>query len=472
VISVDDMDPAAKLEALAAAFPDLAFVIDEEGYYVDVFVGPETDDLPSSDPSDLVGKHLSDVFPPEKAAELERPLERAVETGDLQTVEYELALDDGRRWFEGRLRAVDMPDSDRRHAIWVARDVTERRRSERRLARERDYRTKMLDAVGDLFFVLDESGCFVDWNESLRSVSGYDDGDLASLDVLTLFPDHEAEVVERTFDEALDAGLAETEANLRTRAGDRIPFEFVVSPFETAGGETLLVGIGREITRRKEREQQVQVLGRVLRHNLRNEMNVVEGVTARIADQVPAAAAEELDQVECAVNDLLSTAEKAHRVADMLDGPATRERVDLTALVDRAVAPYRSTYPDADLALDLPDEAWAWVAPQFSQAVGELVENALEHGGDPATVTVGVERTADAARLSVRDDGPGIPEIELSALRGRHEPTALNHGSGLGLWLVDWVVRRSRGELTFRLPDDCGTVARVDLRPASPPDEE
>jgi len=69
-----------------------------------------------------------------------------------------------------------------------------------------------------------------------------------------------------------------------------------------------------------------------------------------------------------------------------------------------------------------------------------------------------VVSTADDL-LSISDNGPGIPEAEL-AVRERGEETALQHGSGIGLWVVEWVISRSAGTLAFETDAD-GTDVTV-----------
>jgi Signal transduction histidine kinase len=71
-----------------------------------------------------------------------------------------------------------------------------------------------------------------------------------------------------------------------------------------------------------------------------------------------------------------------------------------------------------------------------------------------------VTRHGQFWRLSVADDGPGIPDDERMVLN-RATETSLEHGSGLGLWLAKWLVDASGGGLTFAVDD--GTVARVDI---------
>lgn len=96
-------------------------------------------------------------------------------------------------------------------------------------------------------------------------------------------------------------------------------------------------------------------------------------------------------------------------------------------------------------------------AAQLAQALRNLVDNALRHGGDPAQVAVSVEdRTPDAfgrnIALSVCDNGPGIAPAHVPRLTERfyrvdgHRSRALG-GTGLGLAIVKHVVGRHRGRL-------------------------
>ena len=60
--------------------------------------------------------------------------------------------------------------------------------------------------------------------------------------------------------------------------------------------------------------------------------------------------------------------------------------------------------------------------------------------------------------VTVRDRGPGVPDHELAVIRDGDE-SALEHGSGLGLWIVQWGVTATGGEIAFDTSD--GTTATV-----------
>jgi len=96
-----------------------------------------------------------------------------------------------------------------------------------------------------------------------------------------------------------------------------------------------------------------------------------------------------------------------------------------------------------------------------------LVENGLEHGvkADPSAEQVRINTyEADGKTvIEVEDDGPGIPEDELAVL-DRHGESALEHGSGVGLWLVDRIVEYSEATIEFETRP--GTTARIHLEQA------
>lgn len=125
-------------EILATTLPDEAFLIDEDGVYLDATVRPEATELYTATSADLLGEHLSDVFPEETTTDLISCLESALETGEVQSIEYQYAGVDGTRWYEGRIMPIDERIDGKRATVWLARDITERARRERELRERRD----------------------------------------------------------------------------------------------------------------------------------------------------------------------------------------------------------------------------------------------------------------------------------------------------------------------------------------------
>lgn len=224
------------------------------------------------------------------------------------------------------------------------------------------------------------------------------------------------------------------------------------------------VWVCRDVTGREERDQRLRVLNRVLRHDTRNALNVVLGRTDRLADRL-GGDDEDVAAILAAAENLLETSEKARKLEDALERDAADD-VAVDELVRAQVAAVREDHPDADFEVSVTCDAR--VDERLRLAVRELLENSVEHAsasdegpahssqdgeagvqtgdtddtGDTPEVKVSV--TPDPLSVRVSDDGPGVPEHERRALSGVEE-TALQHGSGLGLWLVYWAVRQTGG---------------------------
>lgn len=112
----------------------------------------------------------------------------------------------------------------------------------------------------------------------------------------------------------------------------------------------------RDVTERKNREQRLSVLTRVLRHNLRNDMNLVNGHASTLAEQLEGDAAERAAEIESVAIDLVELSEKARNVEEMLastSGDSTRET--FAAIVGETVDDVTRRYPDVDFSVDLED---------------------------------------------------------------------------------------------------------------------
>jgi signal transduction histidine kinase len=233
----------------------------------------------------------------------------------------------------------------------------------------------------------------------------------------------------------------------------------------------------------RERTQRLEVLYRVLRHNLRNQLSVLltyADVVAEVTDddEVRAAAGSILD----AGRRLTNLSERARQIETALEADQEPTSVEATGLVSGVVDDLREAYPDVELGTSLPDEAWAVALPSLRLAVESVCENACEHNdADDPWVDVSVETLGRAAagpvgedstgsgsvedgrvRIAIADNGPGIPEGDRAAIREGRE-TELEHASGLGLWLAYWIVDGSGGELRFEDREPRGTVVEIDL---------
>ncbi|MEF8820856.1 MAG: PAS domain S-box protein [Halovenus sp.] len=239
--------------------------------------------------------------------------------------------------------------------------------------------------------------------------------------------------------------------------------QLTVAPVRDDSGEVVnYVGFQQDVTDRKQREKQLEVLGRVLRHNIRNEMNVVQGWAETIK-----AGTEDVDGPEQIIRksqQLTELAEKERAITELLLEAPQSVEVDLADLLAHIEYKLRTEYPEAEIAIDCPAQVTVAVSGEFEQALEELVTNAIVHNdATDARVSVTATVTDDATTIDVVDNGPPIPEMERAVLLGNENQTAVYHGSGLGLWLVNLIVSRSGGRIRYESNGDGGNVVGIVL---------
>ncbi|MBW6531138.1 HAMP domain-containing histidine kinase [Sphingomonas sp. RRHST34] len=191
-------------------------------------------------------------------------------------------------------------------------------------------------------------------------------------------------------------------------------------------------------------------------HDLRTPLARLRARLARLAER-PSVSGEELEAVLAACDDVLALFGAILRIAEVTAGErrAGFRPVDLAALAEQACETLAAAASERGQRLSGGPFAplTARGDPQLlSQALLNLIENALHHTPAGTSVAVTLAREGRMAALRVRDDGPGIPaEARALALRrfGRLETSRHRSGHGLGLPLVEAVARLHGGTLTL-----------------------
>jgi signal transduction histidine kinase len=247
--------------------------------------------------------------------------------------------------------------------------------------------------------------------------------------------------------------------------GSVVDPDFVAANVVAVGaGAHVIVGVydtQRVRADRLERERRrVAVLNRVLRHNLRNEATVLRLHAELLREELGETDHRSVEAITDASETLAGLADETREITAALEREGKRlGTADVAALVREAVADARED-ADATIALDAPEELPVRGDTGVRTAIEQLLDNALEHGGERVSVTVGAAEGWVTVRVA--DDGPGIPATERRVVTGESEITQLTHGSGLGLWVAKTVAECYRGELVFEDPES-GTAVLLRL---------
>lgn len=440
---------------LLEALPDGVIVVDDDDRIVDA----------NTAASRLLGDVVGDRFTNAAAA---YPALCDLDPAD-DGVEITATVDDQHVVFDARVVDIDH-QRIRAGRLYLLRDVTERRRSEVR------YQTLVEDSSA-LVSVLDDDGRITYASPAHETVLGFDSGSLTGEDVFSFVHPEDRERVRAVFGRLLSGNPMRERVEYRFRANDGT-WRRLESMGDDLRSQPFLDGIvitTQDVTDRVRDTHRLDLLNRVLRHDVRNAMNVIEGNASLIADQTTdAKIGERAETIAQRARSLAAMSNKARTLDRAVTEVADASRVDVAAIVQNRVEIVRASYPDVTWDVTLDGEFWARVDPLVGDAIENAVENAAEHS-EATTPSVGVtcEYVAvngeNFVEVRVTDDCPPIPEQDRRVLE-HGEESALEHGSGIGTWFVNWIVTASGGSVDVTANEDGGNTVRIRLpRADSPP---
>jgi len=239
-----------RYRTLAEYFPNGVVTLVDNDLEYTLAAGQGFDRIPV-DPEDLEGNSFRDAWD-EDTVEILEPAFQAALDGEESSVELRYA---DREWI---FQAVPITDErgDVFAGMTMAIDVTERKEQERALEQYSEYLDDVIDGIDDLFYVLDPDGTLRRWNESVADVTGYSLPEIASMDALDFFGD-DAEKIASAIADGFEEGSVLVEADLVTSHGEPIPYEFSATTVENPAGDTVLAGIGRDVSEQKAREREL-----------------------------------------------------------------------------------------------------------------------------------------------------------------------------------------------------------------------
>ncbi len=376
-----------------------------------------------------------------------------VETGESHRIEWLIQTeDDNRRWLEVSGTVATIGGEQR--YLSIGRDITEQKR------RQRDYE-QIFNGVNDAITVHDpETAAVLDVNEAFLELLGYPD--LAAvkdqgIDGLTATDEgYTADRARDIVTRVATTGEPETvEWRVERRDGERLWLEITATPANIGGNDRVLA-IQRDITDRKHHAQRLAVFNRVLRHNLRNRIDVIMSHAEAIQDRTDDSHATRILE---SADALATIGDRARKIDQFFSRELNCQSITLAAHIDTLLDRVSPPDPSIRVTTDIPAAATIHTDPEVLTATLESVlENALRYAN--STVSISITSTADGCTIAVADDGPGIPDLEVASLDSAVE-SDLQHGRGLGLWQAKWGVKRLSGTLTFDVEN--GTIVRMEL---------
>ena len=435
------------------------FITDPNGRLT--YVNPAFESVTGYDAEEVLGETPALLSSGEMSEGYYEKLWRTIAAGETWEAEIVDRQKDGTLYTAYQTIAPITDGDGVRAFVAVQTDITERKELRDRLKRHRDIVQRLEDPI----MLQDEEGRFELVNEALCEFAGLPASELAGRDEHLFMDETAAETIEDRKGEVLDS---------------EEPVRYSISPeFERSGKEAVfhtsrypyydetdeLAGtfaICRDVSDLEERTRQLRVLDNILRHNLRNDLTVIRGLADRIRTESSGETVATADRIVSYTDDLMTTGEKSRSITELLGEEPDTRPIDIASLARSVAEGISAERPAALIDVDAPEHATADTTFKFREAIEELVKNAIDHSDrDAPSAEIRVRATDDTVEVRVVDDGPGIPAMDRDVLVTGRAIDDLYHGSGLGLWLVYWIVERSDGSISVVDADPRGTEIEI-----------
>ena len=167
------------------------------------------------------------------------------------SVEVEYFRKDGSTlWMENRVKVIWDSSGDIEVIHGVSRDISDRKRAEESVLRERDFTQAAIDSLPGLFYLFDDQGRFLRWNKNFEEISGYSAQEIARISPLDLFGEPDKKIIEEAIQKVFLTGQVSVEADFLSKDQTSTPYLFTGKLF-LFEKKPSLIGMGIDITERK-----------------------------------------------------------------------------------------------------------------------------------------------------------------------------------------------------------------------------
>ena len=480
-----------RLRSFANALPDLAFLLDEDGKYLEVLTAEEQ--LLYKDLSDVKNSYIHEILPSDVAQLSLEIIQKTIATGKTQIFEYKLDFPTGVRWFEARSSPIIETSGDKRMVTCIARDITDRKRAEEALqASEERYRDLVENAVTG-FYQVERQGKFLLVNRKMAEMFGFDSPQefLNEVDNITKIyanPKIRPEILKEIDKKGFVQGH---EVEFRTKDGKNIWVKINTRIKTNRDGMVVYEGVMEDITDRKQLETQLQraqkmeaigTLAGGIAHDFNNILSPLLGYAEMLKEDLSVDSplqtnADEILRASLRARDLVQQILAFSRQTEDELKP-----IKIHPVVKEATNLLRSSLPktiDIEQNIDFNCGAVIAAPTQIHQILMNLATNAyhaMEDSGGILKVTLKqvrmepdqsefIELVPGAyACLTVSDTGVGIEKDILDRIFDPYFTTkAKGKGTGLGLSVVHGIAKSYGGDIRIYSEPGKGTEVYVYL---------
>lgn len=344
--------------------------------------------------------------------------------------------------------------------------------------REAEQAETLFENAQDAFFVVDvdresDEYRFERVNPAYESLTGFSADAICGRTPVEIFGDDDGGEITSRYDDCVER---EQPLSYVIRLDVPEPesyWDSRIAPVIVDGEVVQIVGATRNVTEQKTYENQLEqqrdgleLLNEIVRHDIRNDLQVVASYAELLATRVDEA---DREYVERILNNAETAVELTRSARDlagtMLQTDRSTEPMPLKRTLLAQIDDIRTSYGDATVTVDGTIPSVTVDADEMLSSVfRNVLKNAIQHNDeDVPEVSVSVDTTDDAVSVTVTDNGPGIPDAQKAAVFGKGEKGLQSEGTGIGLYLVNTLVDKYDGTVRVDDNEPDGAIVTITL---------
>lgn len=391
----------------------------------------------------------------------------AIEANQSVTAEVRNYRKDGSLfWNRVTLSPIENDTGEVTHYFGFQENISEQKTHEE----ERFLFETYAETADSMMFITDSDSTIEYVNPAFERTTGYSAAEAVGQTPQILKSDKNGKKSYEDLWDSITLGESwEGQVTNQKKSGELYEATLRITPIANENGDIQhYVASEREITGKQVRQQVLDVLNRVLRHNVRNSVMAIDGyaefIESNPTDTEVGAMATTIRDYTDTLKEIAEKTATIRTLVGLIDGREASDPMPL-ANIESIIDQYRQRYPDAAIESDIADNETLQIryGAVFNIVIEELLENAIEHN-DQTTPQIEVAATntleANKATVKIADNGPGIPKAEWEVIKSGQE-TQLNHTQAVGLWVVYWAITALGGTVELTENDPRGSIVTL-----------
>ncbi len=336
------------------------------------------------------------------------------------------------------------------HVEELNKEIKARKEAEVELKESKERFELLFRLIPDLALLIDKDGYINEINRKAEDIFKYIDEDIVDkhLSELPFSSEETRERVLKNFKNRIQGRDVDPytikfrDKNSQIRYG-----EVNATLLEKDDEKKGILGIIRDITKRKKAEDREKFLHSLLRHDLRNKNQMAKGYLELLKEQnLPEKAEEYIDKTERTISE---GADLIHKVRTLrkLEEEKTLSQVNVYSILNEAIDEYKDRAQENNF--EIVHEKFDFkvtAGPFLKELFSNIIENCLEHS-EGSLIKISGKETENEYQIIIEDDGKGVPDDYKEKVFEREFKKGKTAGSGLGLYMVKQIAESYNGRV-------------------------